>query len=171
MRTEISEEHIATIIRVIRIREKGLTLAVCTMYFFATCVGCSLLLTLFLAHPLLSPWWWRSYIPAKHRFLQEPHVVTSQKTAYFIVTAVKTSNLTPLTLYHGPVSFSLRRVSAVVTEWKIESAAEQNWTLSRRKMSYPCRESNSGRPDCSPEAAYTVETTMSPPCSLLYTFT
>jgi hypothetical protein len=30
----------------------------------------------------------------KHRFLQEPHGVTSQKTAFFIVTAVKTSDLT-----------------------------------------------------------------------------
>jgi hypothetical protein len=28
------------------------------------------------------------------RFLQKPHGVTSQKTAFFIVTAVKTSNLT-----------------------------------------------------------------------------
>jgi hypothetical protein len=28
------------------------------------------------------------------RFLQEPHGVTSQKTPFFIVTAVKTSNLT-----------------------------------------------------------------------------
>jgi hypothetical protein len=29
------------------------------------------------------------------RFLQEPHGVTTQKTPFFIVTAVKTSNLTP----------------------------------------------------------------------------
>jgi hypothetical protein len=33
-------------------------------------------------------------VPPKHRFLQEPHGVTSQKTAFFTVTAVKTSNLT-----------------------------------------------------------------------------
>jgi hypothetical protein len=31
---------------------------------------------------------------AKRRFLQEPHGVTTQKTPFFIVTAVKTSNLT-----------------------------------------------------------------------------
>jgi hypothetical protein len=31
---------------------------------------------------------------SKRRFLQEPHGVTSQKTPFFIVTAVKTSNLT-----------------------------------------------------------------------------
>jgi hypothetical protein len=30
------------------------------------------------------------------RFLQEPHGVTTQKTPFFIVTAVKTSNLTNL---------------------------------------------------------------------------
>jgi hypothetical protein len=29
----------------------------------------------------------------KHRFLQEPYGVTSKKTTFFIVTAVKTSNL------------------------------------------------------------------------------
>jgi hypothetical protein len=32
--------------------------------------------------------------PPKRRFLKEPHGVTSQKTPFFIVTAVKTSNLT-----------------------------------------------------------------------------
>jgi hypothetical protein len=30
----------------------------------------------------------------EHRFSQEPHGVTSQKTAFFTVTAMKTSNLT-----------------------------------------------------------------------------
>jgi hypothetical protein len=55
-----------------------------------------LTLTSFLARRFLSPWWWRRYIPPKRRFLQEPHNVTSQKTPFFIVTAVKTSNLTYL---------------------------------------------------------------------------
>jgi hypothetical protein len=32
---------------------------------------------------ILSSWWWRRYIPPKFRFLQEPHGVTSQKTAFF----------------------------------------------------------------------------------------
>jgi hypothetical protein len=32
-------------------------------------------------------------VPLTRRFLQEPHAVTSQKTPFFIVTAVKTSNL------------------------------------------------------------------------------
>jgi hypothetical protein len=30
----------------------------------------------------------------KHRFFKGPHGVTSEKTPFFIVTAVKTSNLT-----------------------------------------------------------------------------
>jgi hypothetical protein len=36
------------------------------------------------------------YIPPQDgdKILQEPHGVTSQKTAFFIVTAMKTSNLT-----------------------------------------------------------------------------
>jgi hypothetical protein len=33
-------------------------------------------------------------VPPKRRFLQQPHGVTSQKTSFFIVTAVKTSNRT-----------------------------------------------------------------------------
>jgi hypothetical protein len=34
------------------------------------------------------------YVPPKCQALQEPHGVTSQKTAFFIVTALETSNLT-----------------------------------------------------------------------------
>jgi hypothetical protein len=36
----------------------------------------------------------RRQVPPKRLFLQEPHGVTSQKTPFFLVTAVKTSNLT-----------------------------------------------------------------------------
>jgi hypothetical protein len=63
LRTNVSEELNASILRVIRIGEVGTTSAVTSD-------------------------------PLKRRFLQEPHGVTSQKTALFIVTAVKTSNLT-----------------------------------------------------------------------------
>jgi hypothetical protein len=42
----------------------------------------------------LSLWWWRRDFPPKCRFLQEPHGIRSQKTAFFIATAVKTSNHT-----------------------------------------------------------------------------
>jgi hypothetical protein len=45
-----------------------------------------------------------SSVPPKRRFLQEPHAVTSQKTVFFIVTSVKTSNLTQL-----QISCSVRR--------------------------------------------------------------
>jgi hypothetical protein len=40
------------------------------------------------------PWRWRRYVPPKCRFTQDIHRATSQKTAFFIVAAVKTSNLT-----------------------------------------------------------------------------
>jgi hypothetical protein len=36
------------------------------------------------------PWWWRSYVPLKRRFLQDPYGVTFQKTAFVVVTAVET---------------------------------------------------------------------------------
>jgi hypothetical protein len=73
VRTGISEEPSASFIKVTRIGELGTTLAVTsnqymlqrnTWYFFAACV------------------------PPKHRFVQEPHSVTSQKTPYFSVTPV-----------------------------------------------------------------------------------
>jgi hypothetical protein len=35
-----------------------------------------------------------SYVPPKRLFLQEPHGVTSQKTQFFLVDSVKSSNLT-----------------------------------------------------------------------------
>jgi hypothetical protein len=35
----------------------------------------------------------RTNISEERQFLQEPHSITSQKMAFFIVTAVKTSNL------------------------------------------------------------------------------
>jgi hypothetical protein len=41
----------------------------------------------------------RTDVPSpKHWFLQEPHGVTSQKTAFFIVIAVKTTNLTAISI-------------------------------------------------------------------------
>jgi hypothetical protein len=48
---------------------------------------------LFLARRFVLPWWRRLYVPSKHRFLQEPRGLTSQKTGFLIVTAVETSNL------------------------------------------------------------------------------
>jgi hypothetical protein len=44
--------------------------------------------------PILVTLMMERYVPPKRNFLQEAHGVASQKTAFFIVTAVKTSNLT-----------------------------------------------------------------------------
>jgi hypothetical protein len=38
------------------------------------------------------------YVPPKRRFTQDLHGTTSQKTAFFVVTAVKTTNLTRYSL-------------------------------------------------------------------------
>jgi hypothetical protein len=85
VRTDVSEELSASIIRVTRLGELGTTLTL-TM-------NRRRLLALFLVHRFLSPLWrWHS-VPPKHRFLQELHGVTSQKAQFFIVIAMKTSNL------------------------------------------------------------------------------
>jgi hypothetical protein len=53
---------------------------------------CSHLLTLVPRSRIFLPWRWRRYVPTKRRFTQDLHGATSQKTAFFIVTTVKTSN-------------------------------------------------------------------------------
>jgi hypothetical protein len=55
---------------------------------------CSHLLMLVPCSWILLPWRWRRYVPPKRRFMHDLHGATSQKTAFFIVTTVKTSNLT-----------------------------------------------------------------------------
>jgi hypothetical protein len=84
VRTDVSEERIASIIRVTRIGELG-TLSATSNRVTANVVPSS---------PILLPLMIEGLSSKKCRFLQEPHGVTSQKTAFFIVTAVKTSNLT-----------------------------------------------------------------------------
>jgi hypothetical protein len=93
VRTDVSEELSASFISVTSINELGTTLAIYsnrrklwrnTWYFFAACVGYYIRLT-FLVHRFLSPWWRRRYVPPKRQFLQEPHGVTSQKMAFFII--------------------------------------------------------------------------------------
>jgi hypothetical protein len=71
--TDVSEKLSASFIRVTRIGELGTTVAVTSKPTHAA----------------------KKY-QRKRRFLQEPHGVKSQKTAFFIVTAVKTSNVTTL---------------------------------------------------------------------------
>jgi hypothetical protein len=70
MRTDVSEERSASIMRVTRIGEQGTTLP-------ATSNRCTL-------RRFLSPWWWRCYVPPKRQFWLEPYGVTSQKTAFLI---------------------------------------------------------------------------------------
>jgi hypothetical protein len=48
--------------------------------------------------PILVTLMMEATVPPKRRFLQEPHGVTSHKTAFFIVTAVKPSTLIKRTL-------------------------------------------------------------------------
>jgi hypothetical protein len=64
VRIDVSEEHSTSIIRVTRIGELGTMLAVPSYQ--------RTLLMLFLAHQL-STRQWRSYVPLKHQFLQQPH--------------------------------------------------------------------------------------------------
>jgi hypothetical protein len=71
------DKHIASIIRVTRIGELGTTSTVTSNWS-------TILVTLMM----------EVIIPPKHRFLQEPHGITSQKTKFFIVTAMETSSLT-----------------------------------------------------------------------------
>jgi hypothetical protein len=66
VRACVSEEHIVSIIKMTRIGELGTTLAVTS----------------------------NRYIHPKRRFLQQSHRLTSQKRAFFTVTAVNTSNIT-----------------------------------------------------------------------------
>jgi hypothetical protein len=70
VRTEVSEERSASIIRVTRIGELGTTIAITSNQNTTAC-ECQLLVT-----------------------ATEPQGITSQKTAFVMVTAVKTSNLT-----------------------------------------------------------------------------
>jgi hypothetical protein len=66
VRFDVSEERNASMIRVTRICALGTTLAVSSNRLALR------------------------YVPPKRRFLQEPHDVTSRKTVFFMVVAVKT---------------------------------------------------------------------------------
>jgi hypothetical protein len=79
-RTDVSEERIASIIRVTRIGKLGITLAVASHVV----PSASILVTLMMV----------TIHSSETSVLQEPYGATSQKTAFFIVTAVRTSSLT-----------------------------------------------------------------------------
>jgi hypothetical protein len=71
---------------------------------------CSHLLTLVPRSRIFLSWRWRRYVPPKCRFIQDLHSATSQKTAFFVVTAVKTSNLIKQRcVWHGCLCIIVRR--------------------------------------------------------------
>jgi hypothetical protein len=107
VRTDISEEFSASIIRVTRIGALG-ALAITinrrklrrnTILYYTTVFLRSVRRLLVTSNvvpssPILVTLIIEEIHPPKRRFLQEPHGLTSQKTAFFIATVVKASNLT-----------------------------------------------------------------------------
>jgi hypothetical protein len=87
VRTDVSEERSDSFIRVTTIGELGTTLAV-TLVFLRS-VSRLLVSANVHSSPIVS-----LMMEAKRLFLQKPYGATSKKTAFFIVTAVRTSNLT-----------------------------------------------------------------------------
>jgi hypothetical protein len=61
----------------------------------------SRLLTLVPRSRIFLLWRWRLYLPPKRWFTQDLHSATCHKTIFFMVTAVKTSNLTYFHLHGG----------------------------------------------------------------------
>jgi hypothetical protein len=97
--TDVSEEYIFSIFWVEKSpSEESAWAGGCrlnTSWMFSTCGSvCSHLPTLVPRSRIFLPWKWRRYVPPKRRFTQDLHGATSQKTVFFIVTAVKTSYLT-----------------------------------------------------------------------------
>jgi hypothetical protein len=93
---------------------------------------CSHLLTLVLRSRIFLPWRWRRYVPPKRRFNSlELHGSTSQKTAFFIVTAVKTSNLTLF-----PEVFRVRSAN-LLSKLVINSIWKGSWTTYKGWLSLP----------------------------------
>jgi hypothetical protein len=98
VRNGVSEELSASFIRVTRIGELGTTLAVtsnlrtlCWFHVTASFVPSTPILVTLMKEELSS---------SETSVLNEPHGVTSQKTPFFIVTAVKISNLTRVIYSH-----------------------------------------------------------------------
>jgi hypothetical protein len=104
VRTDVSEECSTSFIRVTRIGELGITLAVTSnrrtlrknphLVFLRSVRRLLVTANVIPSSPILVTLMMESYVPPKRRFLQEPHGITSRKTPFFIVTAAKTSNLT-----------------------------------------------------------------------------
>jgi hypothetical protein len=96
VRTDVSEERIASIIRMTIIGELGTTLAVTsnrsTLQRNTT-----------------------RYVPPTRRLLQEPHSVTYKKTAFFLVTTVKTLSYN----YQNPTDLHSPKKSLLTKVYKV----------------------------------------------------
>jgi hypothetical protein len=93
-----------------------------------------MLKALFLVRRFLSLWWWRRYDPTKDQFFQQPHGATSQKTAFFIVTAVITSNLLCPKVCHQ-ASPPLRHMPYYFFEWQRKLRSIQTLAFLKRRGS------------------------------------
>jgi hypothetical protein len=91
--TDASEERIASIFRI----EKSAAVSIH-------------LLTLVPSSRIFLFWRWRRYLPPELRFTEDLHGATSQKTAFFIVTAVKISKLTKKLYFYRQLNRNLRLV-------------------------------------------------------------
>jgi hypothetical protein len=88
VRTDVSKELSASIIRVTRFNELGTMLAITSNRHTRRIGELGTLVLVVTSHADDGD------VPQERQFLQGPHGVTSQKTAFFIVTALRTSNLT-----------------------------------------------------------------------------
>jgi hypothetical protein len=98
-------------------------------YTFQT-MDCSYLLTLVPHSRIFLPWRWRRYVPPKRWFTQDLHGATSHKTAFFIVTAVKTSNLTYTFRDYENMNF-------IIGEAHDNGAAVRLGAYPRRRLPHP----------------------------------
>jgi hypothetical protein len=102
--TDTSEEYIATIVGVEIISELRIMLAVTNN--------------------------WRT-VWREHRFLQEPLGITSQKTEFFVFTAVRTSNPTPFVLLQSEI---MVRVAWLIHFCSLYSEPIENKLVYTRKL-------------------------------------
>jgi hypothetical protein len=95
VRTDVSEEHIASIIKDERISELGTSATIRNRHKLRRkkknnilrSLLLLLLTALFLGRRFMSPWWWNRYGPPKRRFFQEPYGITSQKAAFLFTSS------------------------------------------------------------------------------------
>jgi hypothetical protein len=81
-RTDVSEERSASIIKVTKIGELGTLVVTSVLRLLVTA-------NVVPSSPILVTLMMEALSPTEHRFIQNPHGVTSQRTSFFIVTAVK----------------------------------------------------------------------------------